>query len=155
MPMLGVQVEANFSMQGVNTQNATNSELIGFSSTVKQDWAVNYVNIPILAKLHFGPIRAYAGPQLGFAVGMKTTTETTIGDNVNTQKDVLDDGYSSFDLAVVLGAQYKLTSNIGVDARYNIGMTDLFPATKDENGEVIMDGWGKQGVVQVGVFYEF
>ena len=156
MPMLGVQVEANFSMQGVNTKVESSSSLLGGSSTTKQAWAANYVNIPILAKLHVGPIRAYAGPQLGFATGMNTTTKIVTGDNTNTQENTLEAGdYSSFDLSLVVGAQYKLTNNIGVDARYNIGMTNLFPAVKNDKGEVLTEAWGKQGVLQVGVFYEF
>ena len=154
MPMLGVQVEANFSMQGVNTKVESSSSLLGGSSTTKQAWAANYVNIPILAKLHVGPIRAYAGPQLGFATGMNTTTKIVTGDNTNTQEDVVED-FNTLDFSLVLGAQYKLTDNIGVDARYNIGLTNVFPAVKNNNDEVITEAWGKQGVLQVGVFYEF
>lgn len=155
MPMLGVQVEANFSMQGVNTKVESNSSLLGgAASTTKQAWATNYITVPILAKAHFGPISAYVGPQLGFALGMNTTTETTTGDNTNTQKDVFED-YNSFDLSLALGAQYKITANIGVDARYNIGLTNVFPTEKNDKGEVVKEGWGKQGVLQVGVFYEF
>ena len=154
MPMLGVQVEANFSMQGVNTKVESTSSLLGGASTTKQAWAANYVTVPILAKFHFGPIRAYVGPQLGFALGMNTTTETITGDNTNTQKDVVED-YNSFDFSLALGAQYKITANIGVDARYNIGLTNVFPAVKNDKGEVVTEGWGKQGVLQVGVFYEF
>ena len=85
---------------------------------------------------------------------MNTTTETITGDNTNTQKDVVED-YNSFDLSLALGAQYKITANIGVDARYNIGLTNVFPAEKNDDGEVVKEGWGKQGVLQVGVFYEF
>lgn len=155
LPTFGVQVEANFSMQGVNTKTESTSGFLGGEMTTKQAWAVNYINIPILAKLHLGPIRAYAGPQLGFATNFNTTIETTMGDNINIDKESWDEGYSTFDFSLVLGAQYKLTENIGVDARYNIGLTNIFPATTDENGEVLVDGWGKQGVIQLGVFYEF
>jgi opacity protein-like surface antigen len=154
LPLVGIQVEANFSMQGVNTKVESSSSLLGGASTTKQAWAANYVNIPILAKLHVGPIRAYAGPQLGFATGMNTTTKIVTGDNTNTQEDVVED-FNTLDFSLVLGAQYKLTDNIGVDARYNIGLTNVFPAVKNNNDEVITEAWGKQGVLQVGVFYEF
>ena len=156
MPLLGVQVEANFSMQGVNTEATASSGLLGVSATTNTAYSVNYVTVPILAKVHFMNIRAYAGPQFGFATGFNTTTKTVTGDNTNTQEDTLEAGdYSSFDLSLVVGAQYKLTNNIGVDARYNIGMTNLFPAVKNDKGEVLTEAWGKQGVLQVGVFYEF
>lgn len=156
LPLLGIQVEANFSMQGVSTEATASSSLLGVSATTNTAYKANYVTVPILAKVHFMNIRAYAGPQFGFATGFNTTTKTVTGDNTNTQDNTLEAGdYSSFDLSLVVGAQYKLTNNIGVDARYNIGMTNVFPAVKDNNGEVITEAWGKQGVLQLGVFYEF
>lgn len=156
LPLLGIQVEANFSMQGVNTEATASSSLLGVSATTNTAYKANYVTVPILAKVHFMNIRAYAGPQFGFATGFNTTTKTVSGDNTNTQDNTLEAGdYSSFDLSLVVGAQYKLTNNIGVDARYNIGLTNVFPAVKDNNGEVLTEAWGKQGVLQLGVFYEF
>ncbi len=156
MPLLGIQIEANFSMQGVNTEATASSSLLGVSSTTSTAYKANYVTVPILAKLHFMNIRAYAGPQFGFATGFNTTTKTVTGDNTNTQEGAIEAGdYSSFDLSLVLGAQYKLTKNIGVDARYNIGLTNVFPTIKNGEGEVTREGFGKQGVLQLGVFYEF
>ena len=155
MPMLGIQVEANFSTQGVNT--AGSLEVLDNVTNRKVVYAANYVNVPILAKLHLGPIRVYAGPQLGFATGFNTKTTTVNSktpDNEDISKAVVEN-YNSFDFSLALGAQYKLTENIGVDARYNIGLTNVFPAVKNDKGEVTADAWGKQGVVQLGVFYEF
>lgn len=156
LPLVGIQVEANFSMQGVNTEANASSGLLGGSIESTTTHSVNYVNVPILAKVHFMNIRAYAGPQFGFALGYNTTTETVAGDTTNTEEATLEaDDFNSFDLSFVVGAQYKLTNNIGIDARYNIGLTNVFPAIKDGNGEVLTEAWGKQGVLQLGVFYEF
>ena len=156
LPIVGVQVEANFSMQGVNTSANLSSGLLGGSIESNTAYKVNYVTLPILAKVHLMKLRAYAGPQLGFATGFNTTTKTTSGDTTNTQEEALEAGnYNSFDFSFVLGAQYMLTSNIGVDARYNIGLTDVFPAVKNDKGEVLTEAWGKQGVLQLGLFYEF
>lgn len=157
VPMfLGVQVEANFSMQGVNTSAEASSDLLGGGISGNTTYAANYINVPILAKFHLLKLRAYVGPQIGFALGMNTTTETTLGNNVNTQEGTLEEGtFNTLDLSLVVGAQYKLTSNIGIDARYNIGLTDVFPAVTNSNGEQISEAWGKQGVIQLGVFYEF
>jgi opacity protein-like surface antigen len=156
LPLLGIQVEANFSMQGVSTEASAGSNALGGSIESTTTHSVNYVNVPILAKVHFMSLRAFAGPQLGFSLGYNTTTKTVIGDNTNTQKATLeDDNYNSFDLSFVVGAQYKLTNNLGIDARYNIGLSNVFPAIKDGDGEVITEAWGKQGVLQLGVFFEF
>lgn len=157
MPMLGVQVEVNYSLQGVNTKVETSSSVLGSAATTTTDtaWSAGYINVPILAKAHFGNIAAFAGPQLGFATGFNTKTTTTTEKNTNIGNPEAVEDYSGFDLSLVLGAQYKLTENIGVDARYNIGLTNVFPTLKNNEGEVTREGFGKQGVIQLGVFYEF
>ena len=154
MPLLGVQVELNYSMQGVNTKVETSSSLLGAASTTATAWKANYVTIPILAKAHFANLAAYVGPQLGFNAGFNTTTTTTSGDDTNISQDAVED-FSGFDFSLVFGAQYKLTANVGIDARYNLGLTNVFPATTNDKGEILSEAWGKQGVVQLGVFYEF
>lgn len=155
MPMLGVQVELNYSAQGVNTSATASSGLLNASTTTDTKWSAGYINIPILAKAHFANIAVYAGPQLGFAAGFntKSTVKTNDSTTINDPEAVED--YSGFDLSLALGAQYKLTANIGVDARYNIGLTNVFPTLKNDNGDVTREGFGKQGVLQIGVFYEF
>lgn len=159
MPMLGVQVELNYSAQGVNANSAwsTDSILGSMSTNTDYVWSANYINVPILAKAHFANLAAYVGPQLGFAVGMSqkaTSTSSLEPDNEEISKSAIED-YSGFDFSLVVGAQYKLTANIGVDARYNIGLTNVFPTLKNDEGEVTREGFGKQGVLQIGVFYQF
>lgn len=157
MPMFGVQVELNYSTQGVNQQFVSKSDIniSLLNSTIDTKWSASYINIPILAKAHFANIAVYAGPQLGFATDFNSASEvTTDGKTTEYDPKAVED-YSGFDLSLVLGAQYKLTENIGVDARYNIGLTNVFPTIKNEEGEVTREGFGKQGVIQLGVFYEF
>ncbi len=154
MPLFGVQVELNYSTQGVNTKVETSSSLLGAASTTTTTYKANYINIPILAKFHFANIAAYVGPQLGFNVGFDTTTTTTTEDNTNIKEGAVEK-YNGADFSVALGAQYKFTPNIGVDVRYNIGLTNTFPATTNDKGEVLTEAWGKQSVVQIGLFYEF
>lgn len=156
MPMFGVQVELNYSTQGVNEKVVSSTDLFG-GTTITHDkaWSSSYINIPILAKAHFGKIAAYVGPQLGFNTCFKSTITEITKDSTTENKPEAVEGFNSFDLSLALGAQYKLTENIGVDARYNIGLTNVFPAVKNDDGEVVTEAYGKQGVIQVGVFYEF
>lgn len=155
MPMLGVQVELNYSLQGVNTKVETSSSLLGAASTTDTSYGAGYVNVPILAKAHFANIAAYVGPQLGFATGFNYTSTVTTDDKATKYEPEAVEDYSGFDFSLVVGAQYKLTVNIGVDARYNIGLTNVFPTLKNDEGEVTREGFGKQGVLQIGVFYQF
>ncbi len=155
MPLLGVQVELNYSTQGVNTKVESSSSLLGAASTTDTAWSLSYVNIPILAKAHFANIAVYAGPQLGFATGFNSKSTVKANDKTTINEPEAVEDYSGFDLSLALGAQYKLTANIGIDARYNIGLTNVFPTLKNDEGEVTREGFGKQGVLQLGVFYEF
>ncbi len=157
MPMFGVQVELNYSMQGVNTKIETSSEFLGNAATSTTDtkWSAGYVNIPILAKAHFANLAAFVGPQLGFATGFNSTSTVKTDDKTTINDPEAVEDYSGFDFSLVVGAQYKLTANIGVDARYNIGLTNVFPTLKNDEGEVTREGFGKQGVLQIGVFYQF
>lgn len=157
MPMFGVQVELNYSTQGVNQQFDSKSDIniSLLNRTIDTKWSAGYINIPILAKAHFANIAVYAGPQLGFATGFNSASKvTTDGKTTEYDPEAVED-YSNFDFSFALGAQYKLTANIGIDARYNIGLTNVFPTLKNEEGEVTREGFGKQGVIQLGVFYEF
>ena len=155
MPLLGVQIELNYSMQGVNTKVESSSSLLGAAATTQTIWKANYITVPILAKAHFANLAAYFGPQLGFNAGFNTTTSTTSGDTTKITNEAVEDEYNGLDISLVVGGQYKLTKNIGIDARYNLGLTNVFPATTNDKGEVLTEAWGKQGVVQLGVFYEF
>lgn len=159
MPLLGVQMEVNFSMQGVNANSAwsTNTLLGSASANTDYTWSTNYITMPILAKAHFANLAAYVGPQIGFALGMtqkESSTNSLTPDKVEVSESALEN-YNSVDFSLVMGAQYKLTPNVGIDARYNLGLSNLFPAVTSEDGEVLSEAWGKQSVIQVGVFYEF
>jgi len=102
-------------------------------------WKINYLNIPVLFQFMTGTgFRLQTGPQLGFAVSSKLkegNVETDVKDAVNT-----------VDFSWSLGASYLSTAGLGVDARYNLGITNVndfdFPEVRNR-------------VFQVGLFYQF
>jgi hypothetical protein len=120
-----VQPEAVFSMQGAEIDN----------SKAK----VNYINIPVLAQYMFANgFRLQTGPQLGIL----TSAKGKVGD---VEVDV-DNAYKSTDIGWAFGAGYLFPgSGIGVDARYNLGITDISKAPQDLKNRV----W------QFGLFYQF
>lgn len=98
----------------------------------------NYINVPILVQYMFeNGFRLETGPQLGFLASAKS-------DVGNMETDIKDD-YTSADLAWSFGIGFLSKGGFGVDARYNLGLTDI---SKDEVGI-------KNNVFQVGVFYQF
>lgn len=106
----------------------------GFSSSAsgtKVDYTMDYITIPILAKIYVIKIFSFeAGPQFGF--------------NINDSFDSTDlDNYSveSFDPAFALGMNINLPFGLSIDARYVQGFTDAFQNV-DEKNQVIQAGLG-------------
>jgi maltoporin len=100
---------------------------------------LNYVNIPVLAQYMFDEgFRLQTGPQLGFL----TTAKQKIG---NVEIDIKDD-LSSIDFSWVFGASYLCRQGLGIDARYNLGISNI---SEDNSFEA------RNRVFQVGLFYQF
>jgi hypothetical protein len=99
---------------------------------------LNYINVPVLAQYMFGNgFRIQTGPQLGIL----TTSEFKSG---HTETDV--DNYRKVDFGWTLGASYLTDMGIGIDGRYNFGLTDV---TKSNTTDYQNRVW------QVGLFYQF
>jgi hypothetical protein len=99
---------------------------------------LNYINVPVLAQYMFGNgFRVQTGPQLGIL----TTSQWKRG---NTETDV--DDFSNADFSWSFGAGYVGRKGLGIDARYNLGLTDV---TKSNTTDFQNRVW------QVGLFYQF
>ena len=126
----GIQPEFVYSRQG---------------AFVKEDgwkyWArFNYINIPVLAKIYIAErLSVNVGPQFGLLLNSKMKAKNG-GDSGKTDID----GTKSFDVSFGMGLSYNLDYNWFIDARYNLGLTDM-----SKNGD------GKNSVIQVGVGYRF
>ena len=124
-PHFGIQPEIVYSEQGGKDGN--------------EKWKINYLNVPVLFQYMTGTgFRLQTGPQLGFVVASKIKT----GD---IEENIKDD-VSTVDVSWSLGASYLFPEAIGIDARYNIGITNVNDA---EIPEV------RNRVFQIGLFYQF
>lgn len=120
-----LQPELVFSMQGGKDDN--------------EKLKLNYLNIPLLAQYMTNDgFRLQTGPQLGILLA----AERKVGD---VEIDV-DDDLSSVDFSWTFGAGYLFPSGFGIDARYNLGISNI---SDDESFEA------KNRVFQVGLFYQF
>jgi hypothetical protein len=81
--------------------------------------------------------RIQTGPQLGIL----TTSEWKSG---STETDV--DNLSNADFSWSFGAGYLSRSGLGIDARYNLGLTDV---SKSNTTDIQNRVW------QLGLFYQF
>ncbi len=100
---------------------------------------LNYINIPLLAQyMTASGFRLQTGPQLGLLVSGKTEDD-------DVERNIKDD-LSSTDFSWTFGAGYLFPSGLGVDARYNLGITDVWEGSSAKI---------KNSVFQFGLFYQF
>lgn len=114
-----------------------------------------YLNIPILANVYlFKGFAVKAGIQPGFLLSAKQKSDNSATGFANGSKEDHEehdckDYFNSFDFAIPVGISYEF-SNIIIDARYNIGITDVYKSDKIEKNEKN----GKNGVFQLTVGYK-
>ena len=126
-----IQPEVVYSAQGAK----------GMLNNIEGKANLDYINIPILAKYYIvDGFSVEAGPQVGFLV--KAEGKGTVN-NVSVTTDVKDN-FKSTDFGLGFGLAYDLP----VNARYNLGLSDIRNNTS--SGDAI-----KNNVIQVGIGYKF
>ena len=130
---LSLQPELVFSAQGAKIKYAEQ----GISHDIKTN--LSYVNVPVLLQYNTASgFFAETGPQFGFLLSAKAKAE---GD-----KEDVKDSFKSLDLDWAFGAGFLTKSNVGVNARFNLGLGNIADNT-DGDFKV------RNSVIQVGVFY--
>src|SRR5678816_387438 len=82
--------------------------------------SLNYINLPVQLQYMFdNGFRLQTGPQVGFLAGVKDK----IGDNETGYFTSQD--FKTVDFSWSAGLGYLSTSGVGVDARYNFGISDI------------------------------
>jgi len=110
----------------------------------------NYASIPLL--VGFMPSRNFsvmAGPELNFLINVNSVFDGS--DHDMTQF------YEKFDLAINVGAAYKLTGILSIEARYSHSLKDLIEVEFADNmGNILRrDKIGNHRVFQFGLVYYF
>lgn len=99
----------------------------------------NYINVPVVFQYHL-PVGLYfeTGPQ----IGILTKAEWKNGD---AKLDVKESTKKT-DFSWVAGAGYKITEELGVNARYNFGISDI--------NDMEVGGKAKHSVIQLGISWK-
>jgi len=128
-PSLALQPEAVYSSQGAKyTVTGTEHTL-----------SLNYINLPVQVQYMFNNgFRLQTGPQVGFLAGVK--------DKVNDDETgfFTSQDFKTVDFSWSAGLGYLSTSGLGVDARYNFGISDINNVGSNEL---------RNNVFQLGLFY--
>lgn len=131
----GVQPELIYSRQGFRWKE----------SGIKVKNRVNYLNIPVLAKLYvLDELSVDLGPQLGFALNGKAVAK----EDGNTYKYKNKD-LNTVELSWAIGLSYNW-EDFMFSARYNIGLSNVMDKDKSWS-----DSNNKNHVFQLSVGYRF
>lgn len=114
--MFFVQPELVYSMQGEFWK----------TRDIKTNVFLNYINVPVMAKLYISnqedEFFVEAGPQFGFK----------IGENVE-RLEAPDQKFNSFDFSVGLGFGYSINRDVEFNLRYNYGFIDSVKDDAENN----------------------
>ena len=150
--MLSIQPELIFSRQGVDLrQGLKNLSIRTDTSEIRLD----YLNIPIMAKVNLCPIFLEGGVQFGFLVN-KPKVDSYIA-NVYLRNLLDKDSYNSFDFGVGAGLGVKLNQHFFVETRYTYSLTNVFDSNdKHFKTSLISDGDNfKNSVFSIGLGMKF
>lgn len=136
---LGLHI-GGFIEKTINSDFAIQAELLYSQQGAKNNDIkanLNYINVPVLLKYNINSrFNLQAGPQLG--VNIVSKVEDNDGNSANIE-DV-----ATLDFGLCMGAEYYFTQNIGLNARYAFGLT-----------EIIKNSAGKNIALQIGMAYRF
>ncbi len=139
-----IQPEVVYSAQGTKY-----TETFPVLGTVETSLNNDYINIPILAKYYIvDGFSVEAGPQIGFLMKAESELDTTIACVNSNVKGDNKDSFKSTDFGLGLGLAYDLPVGLFVNARYNLGLSDIRENTSA--GDAV-----KNNVIQVGIGYKF
>ena len=128
-----IPISGRFAIQPelLYLQKGAASEVDFLGITTRVENVLNYLEIPLLAKISLtdSPTKVYvtAGPSIGFGLGGKVVT--SVGDmEEEVDVDFEEDELNSFDLSLAFGAGVQFEVGPGqlfVDARYLLGLGGL------------------------------
>ena len=128
-----VQPEIYFSSQG--------AKYYSYNDGYEHQLVLNYVNVPLLIQYKLrGGVFLETGPQVGFLASAKDK----IG-GIETG-NVYNSDFKNIDFSWSFGLGYKSVSGLGVDLRYNPGISNV----NNLGNEILHNN-----VLQLGLFYLF
>ena len=131
-PKFAIAPEVVFAAQGGKVTRTV--DLVETDCT----FHTNYINVPVMLKYYVSPAFSIDfGPQAGFNVYSKMTAKGKAANVEAKWTDDLKDATKAVDFGLGLGGTYNLTDNAFVQARYTMGLTNVFDGDGDcKNGNI-------------------
>lgn len=138
-PRFAIAPEVVFAAQGGKETEKVKVEEVPGMVEAKGTFHTNYINVPVMLKYYVAPaVSIDFGPQVGFNVYNKMTASGKV-EGIEVKETVdLKDYTKTVDFGLGLGATYNLTNNAFVQARYTLGMTNVFDVddSHEKNGNL-------------------
>lgn len=148
---VNMPVSETFSIQPEvlynNLGSKVSSTVLGttYSSTLNLD----YIAVPVMFQYKATPMfYLEAGPEFGFLVGAKQKYDNGSSSATSTL-DKSD--FNNFNFGMGLGLGFDITKNVGVNARYVAGFSDVTKPSSDPS----TDAKNKNNTFQVGLNVKF
>ena len=147
--VISLQPEVIYSRQGAAWEQ---KNILG---EFKKDLKLDYLNIPVMAKVNLGPLFLQGGVQFGFLVGKPEVSYTRGAQRVTEKVD--KDAYASFDFGVGAGLGVNLSQHFFVEARYTHSLTNALDPNNNslKNAHISDDNNFKNGVLSLGLGVKF
>lgn len=138
---------ANFSIQPELIYTQYGAKVLD-NSIQKTNLNLGYIAVPVMFQYNVVPnFYLEAGPEFGFNVNANAKTDYKNDNLTDPDRVEIDtDNFNTFNFGIGLGLGYNFTQNVGVNARYVAGLTNVY---KNDNYDA------KNGTFQVGLNYKF
>lgn len=147
--VISLQPEVIYSRQGAAWEQ---KNILG---EFKKDLKLDYLNIPVMAKVNLGPLFLQGGVQFGFLVGKPEVSYTRGTQRISQKLD--KDAYASFDFGVGAGLGVNLSQHFFVEARYTHSLTNALDPNNNslKNAHISHDNNFKNAVLSLGLGVKF
>ena len=147
--VISLQPEVIYSRQGAAWEQ---KNILG---EFKKDLKLDYLNIPVMAKVNLGPLFLQGGVQFGFLVDKPEVSYTRGAQRVTEKVD--KDAYAAFDFGVGAGLGVNLSQHFFVEARYTHSLTNALDPNNNslKNAHISDDNNFKNAVLSLGLGVKF
>lgn len=141
---MNAPLAANFSIQPEILYNNLGAKI---DDAVEAKVNLDYISVPVMFQYNATPkFYLEAGPEFSFLINTKVTSDDA-GVEAAGNALINDDTIKGFNFGAGIGAGYWFTPNIGLNARYVAGFTDIVKDNTDEAA--------RNNNFQVGLAYKF
>lgn len=145
---VNIPASESFSIQPEVIYNNLGSE-VKLGNSYSRKLNLNYITVPVMFQYKATPqFYLEAGPEFGFLV---SSDSKTTWNNSTSTAELDKDNFNNFNMGVGLGAGFDITKNVGINARYVAGFSDVTKPSSDPS----TNAKNKNNTFQVGLNFKF